>query len=522
MKKFSIWMITAAMTIALVGLVLVQLYWVKNAYQVNRDRFFSKIDDKLDQVINKHEVLQTLALIDDFDRKGYIGKTNFETERKVLAQVDSTEITFKKYELNINEVIFETNPEKMMKMALERPKTIKDTNEVIKPNQLDIELIKKDSQDVDFEKLRKNRDSELFRLMRAFLQVSYSNDKLIEQSFLDSLIALELNRMFPGIKYEYEIDEALPDTSHIQAHAKPIIQVEKATIKKKLFPSAIQHGNTELTLKVLDPNKYILSEMRIVLFSSVVFLILIIYAFFYTLNTLIKQGKLSQMKSEFINNMTHELKTPITSISLATEVLLDPSLELKKEKVAFYSALIAKENNRLKSQVDRVLQMERLDRNKINLDKEQIHLHEKILDVLNSVKIQMDKNNGKLDWSLDADVDLIYGDELHVTNMIYNLVDNAIKYSGNKIEVNVKTYSDNKFIYISVTDYGIGISKDFQNRIFERFYRVPTGNLHDVKGFGLGLSYVKEMIELHGGSISVNSKIGKGSTFTISFPIYNS
>jgi len=225
------------------------------------------------------------------------------------------------------------------------------------------------------------------------------------------------------------------------------------------------------------------------------------------------------MKSDFINNMTHELKTPITTISLATEALLDKSIEMSPDKVHSMSKLISKENNRLKSQVERVLQMERLDRKKIKLDKEPVGLNEFLKEILQNVTIQVESKGGQITWSLNAQPDEVCIDELHVGNIIYNLIDNAIKYSNERIEIFVNTYTSKEMVFIDIDDKGIGIPKELQPRIFERFYRVPTGNLHDVKGFGLGLSYVKEMMNLHDGDVKVVSRVGKGSTFTLIFPI---
>jgi two-component system phosphate regulon sensor histidine kinase PhoR len=217
--------------------------------------------------------------------------------------------------------------------------------------------------------------------------------------------------------------------------------------------------------------------------------------------------------------MTHELKTPITTISLATEALLDRSIEMSPEKVNSMSKLISKENNRLKSQVERVLQMERLDRKKIKLDQTPVKLNDFLEEILKSVTIQVESKGGQITWALKAKPDNICIDELHIGNVIYNLIDNAIKYSNERIEIFVNTYTSKDQVFVDIEDKGIGIPKELQPRVFERFYRVPTGNLHDVKGFGLGLSYVKEMMNLHKGDVTVLSRTGKGSTFTLIFPI---
>ncbi|MGB0431845.1 MAG: sensor histidine kinase [Bacteroidia bacterium] len=522
MNKKRLQYITIAMIVALVGIIVIQGFWIKNAYSAIREKFFREIESKLDDVIDKHEVLLTLDLIEDIDQRGFTGISNFENQKKVLANVDSSEVVFKKYTVDIEEVLFEPNTEKLVRIKSgdRKSNTAPEDSLSYSPNgRIDKIELKKDSHLVDFAELKMDSEGQLFRLLRSFLATYPKVDKITVERELDSLINIEMSRFSPSLNFRYEILDYPADTFNTFIESSEKDNLAGVHIKKKLFPSSTTPHNMHLLVNVVDPVRVVLSQMKMILILSILFLVIIVYSFVYTLSTLVRQGKLSQMKSDFINNMTHELKTPITTISLATEALLDRSIEMSPEKVNNMSRLISKENNRLKSQVERVLQMERLDRNKIKLDVAEHKLNEFLKEILENVSIQVESKGGQINWALKAETDLVSVDELHIGNVIYNLIDNAIKYSKERIEIFVTTYAVKDQVFIDIEDKGVGIPKELLPRVFERFYRVPTGNLHDVKGFGLGLSYVKEMMQLHKGDVKVASQINKGSTFTLVFPI---
>lgn len=524
MSKKRLWIISAAMSISVIGVILIQVYWITNAYTTTRERFFREVEAKLDDVIEKHEVLLTFELIEDFDQRGFMGVSSLVQESNFKANIDSNAVVFKKFSVDIEEVSFEPNTEKLVRMQGGDSKHIlPDTTVITSTSEAyrGIELKQTDSNIVDLSTLRSDSEGRLFRLLRSFLTTTPSINPNRFERQLDSLLIIEIDELNPKLNFQYEIIDQPADTISKFINLGKGGYSSANSVKKKLFPSSTAPHNLHLLVNIVDPVKVVMSRMRLILTSSVIFLLIIVYSFYYTINSLIRQGKLSQMKSDFINNMTHELKTPITTISLATEALLDRNIEMSPDKVHNMSKLISRENERLKSQVERVLQMERLDRNKIKLDTEPIHLNALLEDILGNVSIQVESKNGNITWSLKADHDLVAIDELHVSNIIYNLIDNAIKYSKERLEIFVHSYSHNNSIYIDVEDKGIGITREMQDRVFERFYRVPTGNLHDVKGFGLGLSYVKEMMHLHGGDVKVISRVGKGSTFTLIFPILN-
>ncbi len=252
---------------------------------------------------------------------------------------------------------------------------------------------------------------------------------------------------------------------------------------------------------------------------SLLLTLIIIGIFVFTLQIILRQKKLSQIKNDFINNMTHELKTPISTISLASQMLKDNSLVHSPSTIDHISGVIFDESKRLSSQVEKVLQMAVFNEGKLKLKFTEIDLNQIVSQAASNFEIRVTIANGTLESSLLAENSLIRGDEVHITNLIFNLLDNAEKYSKDIPRIEILTENKSNWVIVQIKDYGIGISKENLNQIFERFYRIPTGNVHNVKGFGLGLSYVKRIVEEHHGKIKVESTVGKGTKFRIYFPI---
>ena len=260
----------------------------------------------------------------------------------------------------------------------------------------------------------------------------------------------------------------------------------------------------------------LLSQMGIWGFSSIVLLI-VIFFFIYTLFVILKQRRLSEIQKDFIDNMTHEFKTPISTIAISTQVLKDPGIVQFPERLLNYATIIENENHRLKQQVERVLQMARLEKEDLGLKKESLDFHDLIHEAVKNKSFQTAGVSIQLKFK--AIPSIVTVDKLHLVNVIYNLLDNAIKYNNRNPEIQISTSINNRMLQIEIQDNGIGIHKDNLKKIFNRFYRVPTGNLHDVKGFGLGLSYVKRIVEAHAGKITVVSESDRGSLFTIQLPL---
>ncbi len=286
--------------------------------------------------------------------------------------------------------------------------------------------------------------------------------------------------------------------------------------------SNFENLTKEEFLVVIVPHQkaIIFREIFWFIVGTILFTIIITTAFFLTIRALLRQKKLSEIKSDFINNMTHEFKTPLATISLAVDALKNEKVIADRDKTNYFTGIIKEENKRMNKQVETILQAALLDKQEVQLNLKKLSAHAMINSALNNIMLPLEEKNGKIEVSLDAAKDIILADEVHFTSLINNLLDNAIKYSKEDgLLIRLNTSNAGNMIRIRIEDNGIGMSKETLSRIFEKFYRAHTGNIHNVKGFGLGLSYVKTMVEAHKGSIKPESTLGKGSSFTILVPL---
>lgn len=283
-----------------------------------------------------------------------------------------------------------------------------------------------------------------------------------------------------------------------------------------LFPSNIFGERLKLHIYFPEQRTILLKEMWIPLLVNLTLIIMIVWALMFMFRTILTQKKLAELKNDFVSNMTHEFKTPISTISLACQAMNDPDMAGNGiETIKPYVKMINDENQRLSLLVERILQSAIMDKGDVNLKMEEVLLNEIIHEIVHNAQFRIQKNNGKIELDLTPELIYIKADRLHAVNAISNLIDNAIKYSENAPEITLRLTQSGGKIKISVTDKGLGIKKEHISKIFDKLYRIPTGNVHNVKGFGLGLSYVKAICVLHGWNIMVQSKIGEGSTFTI-------
>jgi len=362
----------------------------------------------------------------------------------------------------------------------------------------------------------------LKEVMKDLIYTKRPIEERINRFLLDSMLKREFQHNGINLPYEFAVKgEANRQVMFTTAQLSPA-EWEFNAYKTALFPNEAMGAPSQLFVYFPGKNQFVLGTMTALLLGSGLMVLAILVIFYIAIATILKQKKLSEIKNDFINNMTHEFKTPISTISLAVEMAkesIDGQQGWMNPTSAYrYLDIIRDENKRLGGHVEKVLQTALVDKGEIKLKLSEVSLHDQLLKVLESFAVVIEQRNGEVILSLDAPFDLIEADEVHLSGILRNLVDNAVKYSPDTLSLRFATFSTDNGICLTVEDQGSGIAKEQLERIFEKFYRVPTGDRHDVKGFGLGLSYVKEMVHRHKGKISVSSKPGKGSIFTIWFP----
>lgn len=363
--------------------------------------------------------------------------------------------------------------------------------------------------------------SNVFQDIATELQQAHTPlNKRVQPQTIDSLLALELANHGINLNYNYKISSNREDSVIFStASVNNQVFIPANTYQTVLFSKDIVRDAGLLTVTFPEKNTLIISNMGSILFSSAGLLLILAGSFGYTILSILKQKKVSEMKTDFINNMTHEFKTPVATIMIASEALKDPEINENKARVNKLASIIYDENIRLGNHIERVLNIAKIEKDDLKLERQQIDVNDLISTVIDSMSLQLQKKDAIINLSLDAKNTMMVADELHLSNVIFNLVDNANKYSKDQPEISIATENQDNQIIIKVADKGIGMSRDQQKKIFEQFYRIPTGNLHDVKGFGLGLSYVSNMVKRMNGSISVKSEKDKGSEFEIRFPL---
>lgn len=522
MKKQFIYILIAVITSALLGLVAIQIYWIDNAVTLREDEFSRDVKSALFAVTSKLEKIEALNRVKNHQKTQQL----FNQKAKLLYSMQQTTYdTSAYYEENgvkyrVNEQHKETPSGKVYQKTVES--VSEDGNQIQMSFGVQAELPVYYSAE---DSLLVYQQNEKLMMLDEMLKSIYQTNQYkpiverINKQILDSLLKLELiNRdikaSFQYGVFDYDGNGLLVDS------LSNINKIRQSNYYAQLFPNDIMDAPHFLSVFFPHQKGYLLKTMWLMLSTSVLLLIVIVLAFTYTIQTIFKQKKLSEIKNDFISNMTHELKTPISTISLACEALSDKDVCSNTEINSNYVNMISQENKRLGLLVESVLKSAMWDK-ELKLKKETFNLHEVITQVTSNIKIQIENKNGELNKELLADKSEIIADKVHITNLIYNLLDNANKYTPNNPNIKISTQNYKQGILISVSDNGIGIKKENINKIFEKFYRVPTGNVHNVKGFGLGLNYVKALVEKHGGEIQVVSDFGKGTIFKVYLPFNN-
>lgn len=507
-------------------LIAIQLYWIKTSVATQQRKFDQTVMEVMQEVVNKIEREEavtrvTSSILDGNQIEALFGKDSVLTIEKGLkkeieyaesdprqlikTKSDELRLEFRKPQINDSSflIIRETK-----KNVLSSNVNLNSSYEAEdKDSLLQKELKKKAS-------LISNIVNEL-----ALISISRNFEEKISYNQIDSLFARELEKS--GIKAEYVFDILDVETQNLVFSEEKELNagLKNTPYKIELFPNDFMKSDAILLYFPNQVNWVLKNSWKVLLISFLLICILILL-FYSSIATIYKQKKLSKVKNDFINNMTHELKTPISTISLACEALNDPSLSLNQQRHDSYLGMIKDENKRLSVLVENVLKSAAWDSSVIKLDLKKQNIHDLIERVVKSFEIQISKKGGTLQLALNAKKPWAFVDQVHMSNVIYNLLDNANKYGGETPLIEIETYNQDNVIFVSIKDDGIGISKQDQKKIFDKFYRVSTGNLHDVKGFGLGLNYVKRIIDLHHGDIEIESKKNKGTKITLKLENY--
>ena len=535
MTQSTLKWIIICMALALTGLISFQMYWINNAINISEDRFKKGVQDALNSVsdqLERQEIVYTAANKLQYSQEGktYIGLDSI-TFRSRNAKEDSGK-GFLLKDGDVQKFIFSPDSslvnQQQLSGKIESDQPYKgsegtwiDEDVLIEVKRFKASIDSIVEYDPDSETSIKKVE-EKQEMVTVVLNELFSKERKLEnridQRQLEMLLSSSLRDQGIDIEFDYGVIEGADRKLVLSNSDSDHSEIITSEFRTNLFTRDIIPTGNYLAVFFPDQQTFLIGKIWFSLASSILLVLLIISIFGYAVYTIMTQKKISEIKNDFINNMTHEFKTPISTVSLACEALQDEDVKKNDHFLKRYISIIEAENKRLGLQVEKVLQMATLDKKDFKLKLETLDVHEVIDRALENVNLQIEKREGVINKKLSASSKEVVSDEVHLTNIIYNLLDNANKYSRDKPEITISTKNQNGGIVVEISDKGIGMSREVMNRIFEKFYREPTGNLHDVKGFGLGLTYVKTMLDALGGSIGVKSDIAKGSTFEIYLP----
>lgn len=552
------------MTVSLIGLIGIQMYWINNAVKLREQKFQTTVNEVLGDVVYQYEKLKTaegLALKMDlrhkrnrlafqmdsinrairktqdslmylqYTKQGYDPKAqSFQSNQDLNAFFSPDQSFFSgngqpQFQISVYEEFLVDSDGTYVKRSREKHFESPNYGPIRKPVMPEsqdemawyVDSLKQ-AQHMNLQWLEKRADM-VNEIFEEIVNVDlYNQADEIDTIALDSLLEQQLKDKGIGAEYAYGIFDPFMNAFFVACDQEQVDGVIASPHKVNLTPGNVFSQPKFLSIFFPNQNKYLLRTMWLLLTISTMFILVIIFSFSFTVSTIIRQKKVSEIKNDFINNMTHELKTPISTISLACQALGDPDIKSREGIVDNYINVIADENKRLAMVVENVLRTAVMDKGELKLKIVDINVNEVVDQVLQNMKIQLEQRGGSFITDLQATNTLVEADKIHLTNVVFNLVDNALKYTEKIPVIKVGTRNEAQGIVVFVEDNGIGISKDNQKKIFDKLYRVPTGNVHNVKGFGLGLSYVKAIVDKHNGWIKVKSEPSKGSRFEILIP----
>ena len=508
------------MAIALVGLSWFQLYWINNVIQLSEERF------EKDALASMYQVAQRL----ERNEMAVVAANSFAFFGTPAPEdKDTADIEYNYQLIEIDDSTrghfeFKSNSNNEVRVVIKSGSS-KEIHEFVNDTSLTYEEVQVTANIENDSVVAKASIVRLKKKQRVFTKVieemifhEVNQLHRVHPDIIDSLLKVEFKNHGIHLKFEFGIyDVQEKDFRIIKTSNREKLQ--ESTLRASLFPNDILGNPLSLMVNFPEKNQYLFNKVWGSLLISVIFILMIIGTFSYVVYKIIHQKKLSDLKNDFINNMTHEFKTPIATVSLATEALQEEKVYSSRETMLRYIGVIQQESQRLGSQVEKVLQLASIEKENLSLSKQSTNLNLLIESAVERARFQVEEENGSLKIDLLTEDVEIMADETHFSNAIFNLLDNAIKYSHEAPDIKLTSSVINNKVVIKVKDKGIGLSKDQQQHVFDKFYRVPTGNLHDVKGFGLGLNYVKYIVEAHKGEIKVESQLNKGSSFSIILPL---
>jgi len=517
--------------LTLLGLIGIQWYWVQMALQHHEHVLDEKVSKVLDETVDDAARISEKRILEELKHQGFTAELIGEG---ITSMLDVQE------KLEIRDTVIRTLTGEKKHLLILRGLTRDSLTGMIAEHKIisgfpGLDITQDIDPDFDLDslsiaiRLSNHLEEAVFTRSRMINEIlletfwepmNLGQKKLINPSLIDSLLRSKLRRSNIESPYEFSLDydsleyAVLP--SEVGAYRSSI---ETPQYRVDLFPNEVLPSYAQLHLNIEDRNKILWSGIRWALALSSILVLGVLVALGRLLGTVRRQKKLSVMKNDFINNMTHELKTPISTISLACEALEDADMVSSEGARSTYVGMIRNENKRLGRLVENVLRTSLIEKGELRLNKEDLNLNELIAEIVEGFRIQVESRGGNIKVNTQNGVYMVKGDRLHLSNVIYNLIDNANKYSPKNPEIDIEISEiERDTIQIAVTDQGMGIAREHKKRVFEKLYRVPKGNVHDVKGFGLGLNYVKSIVELHGGKVGLESEEEKGSTFWITIP----
>jgi len=537
MKRKSILGLILLMSLSMLGIIGAQYLWIQQSVKVQKEKFQASVYRSLDNTVQRLEKEQNAQyLFREFFHQPSINSNttlrkdangNVAIIRQKSTRKSNPKIVYQKKDTVINrggtriEVHSEVNAS-----SSEHEVWISATGETIDLMELEEKMIHmEDSIEVAMQIMHdRNKElKEVYNQMKREIEARHNPlQQRVDLTHLNEILKEELVQNGVDTKYEFGIfNQFTKELSNYKSKKFDIAKTkDHQPFQVNLFPRDIFRGISPYDLVIYFPDAaaYIIKSQGLMVSLSAIFTLFILVTFFITMRTILNQKKVSQIKTDFINNMTHEFKTPIATISLATDSILTPTIIGNQDHVRNFLKIIKEENSRMNSHVERVLQMSQIEKKDFSVVKASKDIHELILRAVDNMQLLANETGGNISTSLKAELSVFLVDEIHFANVVVNLLENALKYAKEKPEVLISTSNTSNGIQIKVADKGIGMTREQQNKIFEKFYRAAGGNVHNVKGFGLGLSYVKAVIDAHHGSISVKSKINIGTEFIIQLP----